>query len=195
VNASMTGTANARDAFDRLLSELRPKLHRYCARMTGSVIDGEDVAQEALTKAIEAFPEAGTIARPESWLFRIAHNAALDFFAAPYPKVAARSDEDPDVSVDPAGVDPEIAAASLRTFMCLPVTQRSSLILMDMLGYSLQEIGVHGQQHSRHQGRAQSLPCASSRAGTAARRPSQSMPSSRLPTNHFGPGGKIPAQR
>ena len=34
--------------FDRLLGELRPKLHRYCARMTGSVIDGEDVVQEAL---------------------------------------------------------------------------------------------------------------------------------------------------
>ena len=45
--------------FDRLLGELRPKLHRYCARMTGSVIDGEDVVQEALVKAIEAFPKAG----------------------------------------------------------------------------------------------------------------------------------------
>src|SRR5262249_54514990 len=39
-----------RAAFERLLGELRPKLHRYCARMTGSVIDGEDVLQEAVTK-------------------------------------------------------------------------------------------------------------------------------------------------
>jgi hypothetical protein len=37
-----------RAAFERLLGELRPKLHRYCARMTGSVIDGEDVVQDAL---------------------------------------------------------------------------------------------------------------------------------------------------
>ena len=66
----------AREAFDRLLAELRPKLHRYCARMTGSVIDGEDVVQEALMKAIEALPATGTIANPEGWLFRIAHNAA-----------------------------------------------------------------------------------------------------------------------
>ena len=35
---------------------MRPKLHRYCARMVGSAIDGEDVLQEALVKAIEAFP-------------------------------------------------------------------------------------------------------------------------------------------
>ena len=47
--------------------------------MTGSVIDGEDVVQEALVKAIEAFPQAGPIADLEGWLFRIAHNAALDF--------------------------------------------------------------------------------------------------------------------
>ena len=45
-----------RAGFDQLLAELRPKLHRYCSRMTGSVIDGEDVLQEALVKAIEAFP-------------------------------------------------------------------------------------------------------------------------------------------
>lgn len=34
----------------------------------------------------------------------------------------------------------EIASASLRTFMRLPVAQRSSIILMDVLGCSLQEV-------------------------------------------------------
>src|ERR1700748_2242647 len=68
----------ARAAFDRLLGELRPKLHRYCARMTGSVIDGEDAVQEALMKAVEAYPSFAMIDNPEAWLFRIAHNATLD---------------------------------------------------------------------------------------------------------------------
>jgi RNA polymerase sigma-70 factor (ECF subfamily) len=40
---------------------LRRKLHRYCARMTGSVIDGEDVVQEALLKAVEALPRTGRV--------------------------------------------------------------------------------------------------------------------------------------
>jgi hypothetical protein len=31
-------------AFLETISHLRPNLHRYCARMTGSVLDGEDVA-------------------------------------------------------------------------------------------------------------------------------------------------------
>src|SRR3954452_23923647 len=77
--AGTTGTAASKQNFERLLAELRPKLHRYSARMTGSVIDGEDVVQGALMKAIEAFAEAGPIANPEGWLFRIAHNAALDY--------------------------------------------------------------------------------------------------------------------
>jgi RNA polymerase sigma-70 factor (ECF subfamily) len=35
----------------------------------------------------------------------------------------------------------QAAAAALHTFMRLPVAQRSSVILMDVLGYSLEEIG------------------------------------------------------
>jgi RNA polymerase sigma-70 factor (ECF subfamily) len=36
----------SRRQFLELVAEIRPDLHRYCARMTGSVIDGEDVVQE-----------------------------------------------------------------------------------------------------------------------------------------------------
>ena len=79
MSASTVDEAEIRAAFDRLLRDLRPKLHRYCARMTGSVVDGEDVIRDALVKAMEAFPQAGPLDNPEDWLFRIAHNAALDF--------------------------------------------------------------------------------------------------------------------
>jgi RNA polymerase sigma-70 factor (ECF subfamily) len=78
VNASKSNSSVNRAAFDRLLVDLRPKLHRYCARMTGSVIDGEDVVQEALMKAFLALPDQPII-HLESWLFRISHNTALDY--------------------------------------------------------------------------------------------------------------------
>jgi RNA polymerase sigma-70 factor (ECF subfamily) len=138
----ITGTPDTREALNHLLGELRPKLHRYCARMTGSVVDGEDVVQDALVKAIEAFSQAGSIANPEAWLFRIAHNAALDFLRHRARHNAAHADKDLEMIVDPVTPisDRQIAAASLRTFMHLPVVQRSSVILMDVLGYSLQEI-------------------------------------------------------
>jgi RNA polymerase sigma-70 factor, ECF subfamily len=162
VNASTAGTGETRGDFDRLLGELRPKLHRYCARMTGSVVDGEDVLQEALVKAIEAFPLAGPVANPEGWLFRIAHNAALDFLRRRTRQDQLRSDEDPDMIVDPVTTtdDRQIAAASLRTFMRLPAAQRSSVILMDVLGYSLDEIGevmdssIPAIKAALHRGRA-----------------------------------------
>jgi RNA polymerase sigma-70 factor (ECF subfamily) len=130
--------------FDRLLVELRPKLHRYCARMTGSVIDGEDVLQDALAKAIEAFPKAGPIANPEGWLFRIAHNSALDFLRRRTRREGVQADEDLDMIADPQSeIDRrQAAAASLRTLMRLPVAQRSSVILMDVLGHSLEEVSA-----------------------------------------------------
>jgi len=137
-----TASAERRAAFDRLLAESRPTLHRYCARMTGSVIDGEDVLQEAYLKAMEAFPKEASIDNPGGWLFRIVHNASLDFLRRRARQDAARSEEDPDMMADSFTPvhDREIVAASLRTFMRLPVAQRSSVIMMDVLGYSLDEI-------------------------------------------------------
>jgi RNA polymerase sigma-70 factor (ECF subfamily) len=127
---------------DSLLVAMRPKLHRYCARMTGSVIDGEDVLQDALVKAVEAYASAAPIQKPEGWLFRIAHNTALDFLRRRGRQEALRSAEEVDMIADEldAVASRQIASASLRTFMRLPVAQRSSVILMDVLGCSLAEV-------------------------------------------------------
>ena len=61
-----------RDEFTRLAAELRPRLHRYCARMVGSAFEGEDVVQETLAHAMEALPRMGNMAEkienPEGWL-------------------------------------------------------------------------------------------------------------------------------
>lgn len=156
------GAAAPLQAFDRLLGELRPKLHRYCARMTGSAIDGEDVVQEALMKAVEAQAGSGEIVDPEGWLFRIAHNAALDFLRRRARRAAAHADEDLDMIADPLSLAEQrgIAAAGLRTFMRLAVAQRSSVILMDVLGYTIREIGgivdvsVPAVKAALHRGRA-----------------------------------------
>ena len=152
-------------AFDieRLLVAMRPKLHRYCARMTGSVIDGEDVLQDALIKAVEAHAAAGNIGNPEGWLFRIAHNTALDYLRRRNRQEALRSGEEVDMMVDQldAVASRQIAAASLRTFMRLPVAQRSSVILMDVLGCSLNEIceimacSLPAAKAALHRGRTQ----------------------------------------
>src|SRR5712664_2441637 len=148
---------------DGLLTRMRPKLHRYCARMVGSVIDGEDVLQDALIKAVEALASVGPVGNPEGWLFRIAHNTALDFLRRRNRQQALRSAEEVDMIADPADavLSRQIASASLRTFMRLPVAQRASVILMDVLGCSLQEIcevmdfSLPAVKAALHRGRAQ----------------------------------------
>jgi hypothetical protein len=47
-----TGPFDARyRAFLETVSGVRAQLHRYCARMTGSRLDGEDLVQETLFEA------------------------------------------------------------------------------------------------------------------------------------------------
>ena len=148
---------------DRLLVAMRPRLHRYCARMVGSAIDGEDVVQDALIKAVEAYRVAGAIGNPEGWLFRIAHNTALDHLRRRKRQQALHSAEEVDMIADQLDVvaNRQIARASLRTFMRLPVTQRSSVILTDVLGCSLQEVcdvmdaSLPAVKAALHRGRAQ----------------------------------------
>ncbi|CAN5902804.1 sigma-70 family RNA polymerase sigma factor [soil metagenome] len=169
-----------KDDLERLLAEMRPRLHRYCARMTGSVIDGEDVLQETLIKALEAFPQSGPLANAEGWLFRIAHNASLDFLRRRARRQGMQTTDqdlesiaDPDSEIDRR----QVAAASLRTLMRLPVAQRSSVILMDVLGHSLEEISsvldstVPAVKASLHRGRQRLLAL----AGEPDDRPSPSL--------------------
>src|ERR1043166_3233600 len=140
----MTSPAQAPAPIDlhRLLAALRPKLHRYCAGMTGAVIDGEDVLHDALLKAVESFPAAGPLHHPEGWLFRIAHNTALDFLRRKSRQAAIFSEAELDMIADEtdAVTSRQIANASLRTFMRLPETQRACVILSDVLGCSLREV-------------------------------------------------------
>jgi RNA polymerase sigma-70 factor, ECF subfamily len=139
----MTSTPDVSEgSLDRLLVAMRPRLHRYCARMVGSAIDGEDVLQDALIKAFEAFASAGPIDNPEGWLFRIAHNTALDFLRRQSRLAAFQSGEEVAMIADPVDAvwSRQVASTSLRTFMRLSVAQRSSVILADVLGCSLSEV-------------------------------------------------------
>jgi RNA polymerase sigma-70 factor, ECF subfamily len=147
---------------DFLLRTMRSKLHRYCARMVGSVIDGEDVLQDALVKAVEAFAAAGPLQNPEGWLFRIAHNTALDFLRRRNRQSALFKDAELDMIADDidAVTSRQIANTSMRTFMRLPETQRACVILSDVLGCSLREVcdimesSLPAAKASLHRGRA-----------------------------------------
>jgi RNA polymerase sigma-70 factor, ECF subfamily len=129
-------TENAVDlaALIGLMAEVRPRLHRYCARMVGSVFDGEDVLQEALVKATEALPTAGNLERAEGWLFTIAHNTALDTLRRRKRQAEVLLEDDsPELPNTSPEADLWVAAtASLTTLMQLPVLQRATVVLVDV---------------------------------------------------------------
>ncbi len=123
--------------FVELVAEVRPDLHRYCARMTGSITDGEDVVQDTLAKAFYALGTLDELPALRPWLFRVAHNAAIDV-----ARRSARLDvlaEVPEVEADEQ-IDPATVREALAAFLVLPPLQRSAVILKDVIGYSGAEI-------------------------------------------------------
>jgi RNA polymerase sigma-70 factor (ECF subfamily) len=137
-----TGPFEARyRAFLETIANLRPRLHRYCSRMTGSVLDGEDVVQEALFQAyrmLDTFDDSRPLA---PWLFRIAHNRCIDFLRRrEVRKGAETAVTGPDrvLPVDPPG--PALGRAVEHLVLALPPKERACVLLKDVFDDSLEEI-------------------------------------------------------
>ena len=129
-----------------LTAELRPELHRYCARLMGSVIDGEDVVQDTMARALVALGEVEEIPPLRPWLFKIAHNRALDLLRSRTVRktepIEAAFDIADEANPDPAEVlmRQEAVETAVSRFAELPLMQRSVVILKDVLDESLKDI-------------------------------------------------------
>ncbi len=139
-----TGRFEARYlAFLETVKELRPRLHRYCARMTGSAIDGEDVVQEALFEAYRKLDQFDDARPLQPWLYRIAHNRCIDFLRRRDVRhrletEAAEEKGETTPAVEPVGAILDHAVEHLVT--TLPPKERACVLLKDVLDYSLEEI-------------------------------------------------------
>jgi RNA polymerase sigma factor (sigma-70 family) len=114
----------------------------------GSVIDGEDVVQDTLVRAFGALQNLEDMPPLRPWLFRIAHNRALDLLRSRAVRIAQPMDSASDVG-DPTSTDPaemmmrqETMSTAVSRFAELPVLQRSVIILKDVLDESLMEIAT-----------------------------------------------------
>ncbi len=163
--ADPSGAFDARYlAFLETIAQLRPSLHRYCARMTGSVLDGEDIAQEALFQAyrkLDSFDDR----RPLSpWLFRIAHNRCIDFLRSRGVRIDAEAAvAEPDL-VPPADPPLNLGRAVEHLVLTLPPKERACVLLKDVFDYTLEEIAelvdstVGGVKAALNRGRAKLAP-------------------------------------
>jgi RNA polymerase sigma-70 factor, ECF subfamily len=141
-NSSDPGVFEARYlAFLETISHLRPSLHRYCARMTGSVLDGEDVVQDALFLAyrkLDTYDDRRPLA---PWLFRIAHNRCIDFLRRRDVRQLAEAEATvPDAVAPHEPLGPALARALEHLVLTLPPKERACVLLKDVFDYSLEEI-------------------------------------------------------
>jgi RNA polymerase sigma-70 factor, ECF subfamily len=127
-------------AFLETISTLRPSLHRYCARMTGSVMDGEDVVQEALFEAYRKLDKFDDSRPIKPWLFRIAHNRCIDFLR----RRGVRDEADAAAAVPETVEPPELVFGTGKAVehlvLTLPPKERACILLKDVFDYSLEEI-------------------------------------------------------
>jgi RNA polymerase sigma-70 factor, ECF subfamily len=137
-----TGLFDARyKAFLETMTQLRPRLHRYCARMTGSVLDGEDIVQEALFEAYRKLDTFDDRRALSPWLFRIAHNRCIDFLRRRGVREEAEA-----AAAGPIAMSPEdppglmVGPAVERLVVALPPKERACVLLKDVFDYSLEEI-------------------------------------------------------
>jgi len=111
--------------------------------MTGSVLDGEDVVQEALFQAyrkLDTFDDKRPLA---PWLFRIAHNCSIDFLRRrgirqEAESEAASAEEESTPPVEPVGQ--ALGKAVEHLVLALPPKERACVLLKDVFDYSLEEI-------------------------------------------------------
>src|SRR5438876_6683569 len=141
---SGSGPVDARYlAFLETIAHLRPALHRYCARMTGSVMDGEDVVQEALFEAYRKLDQFDDSRPLSPWLFRIAHNRCIDSLRS--REAQAQAEVTAAVSEAVLPTEPAILGigrAVERLVLTLPPKERACVLLKDIFDYSLEEIAT-----------------------------------------------------
>jgi RNA polymerase sigma-70 factor (ECF subfamily) len=148
-------------AFLETITNLRPALHRYCSRMIGSVLDGEDVVQNALFQAFRKLETYNDTLPLKPWLFRIAHNCCIDFLRR---REVRREAEAEVVTIDvlPPGdpVGPVLGRAVEHLVLALPPMERACVLLKDVFDYSIEETSelvdssIGGVKAALHRGRA-----------------------------------------
>ena len=120
-------------AFLEAISQIRPRLHRYCARMTGSVLDGEDVVQDALFEAYRKLDQFDDSRPLEPWLFRIAHNRCIDWLRRRGIRDAAETSVAVAEAVPPTeAVSLAVRPAVEHLVLTLPAKERACVLLKDV---------------------------------------------------------------
>jgi RNA polymerase sigma-70 factor (ECF subfamily) len=151
--------AGSERAFGDLVRRYERPVYTLLLRMVREPHLAEDLGQEVFVKAFRALASYDPARKFASWLFKIAHNAALDHLRRgelPTVPLEAGEDDRPDLAqvlVDAGAEDPEEAAGRRdlardleRAIARLRPEYRAAIVLRFQEGLSYQEIAEELEQ-------------------------------------------------
>jgi RNA polymerase sigma factor (sigma-70 family) len=122
------------EGFDEAFPTLYPLAHRAAYRIVGSRTDAEDIASDALARALVRWPRVRRLDHPEGWVVRIASNLAID---------ATRRRRVLPSALDPIEDPAEAAAVRVTLAIALgklPRRQREVIALRYLAGMTEHEV-------------------------------------------------------
>lgn len=129
-------------AFELLYQRYRAPLYRYLLRLAGDPATANDLYQGTWEKVIKARTTYTAKAPFRAWLYRIAHNHAMDLFRRNQPIAGEVPDELPSQAAEPAE---QLANDAMQQDLQnaireLPQEQRDALMLKLESGLDVQTI-------------------------------------------------------
>jgi RNA polymerase sigma-70 factor (ECF subfamily) len=125
------------------LAPLRPSLHRYCCRLTGSVWDGEDLVQDTLVRVFSLLGKTdANLENPRAYLIRTATNLWIDRVRRAAREQAALQLE---AAEDQSQAPPSLAdarPAARALFQTLHPQERAAIVMKEVLDLSLDETAM-----------------------------------------------------
>ena len=123
------------------LAPLRPELFRFCCGLTGNVWDGEDLLQDVLLRVFGNLGKINADLRhPRAYLVRTATNMWIDRIRRAKLERAYADERAADLPpVDDASQVVDVRAAANSLFLHLAPQERASVLLADVLDFSLEE--------------------------------------------------------
>ena len=129
VRASQNGDPAA---FEALVRQHQRMIHSLTYRMTGSLADAEDLAQEAFVRAYEQIGQYQGGAKFSTWLYRIAINACLNWRQRETRRLEVHTQWATEAATNHAEFNeslPEQSGRIQAALLRLPARQRAAIVL------------------------------------------------------------------
>jgi RNA polymerase sigma factor (sigma-70 family) len=131
-------------AFAAIYRRYHQDLYRFCLAIVRNPQDAQDALQNAMVKVLRALPGEERRIELKPWLYRIAHNEAIELLRRRRPAEHV----DPETAAAPASSPAEAAEhrERLRKLLAdleeLPDRQRGALVMRELAGFGFGEIAA-----------------------------------------------------